>query len=123
MLLLFAISAYLMLSLLTFSPQDPGWSYTGGNREILNAGGPVGAWFADVFLNLFGFFAYIFPLMLAWGSWVVLYQSNPEEPLNLTMLNLRALGFALTLVCGSTLSSLHIADFNIPFPTGTGGIL
>jgi DNA segregation ATPase FtsK/SpoIIIE, S-DNA-T family len=123
MLLLLAVSAYLLLSLLTFSPQDPGWSYTGEHKQVLNAGGPVGAWFADVFLNLFGFFAYIFPLMLAWSSWVILYQGNPEEPLDLTIINLRALGFVLTLVCGSTLSSLHVAAFDIPFPTGTGGIL
>ncbi len=123
MLLLLAVSAYLLLSLLTFSPQDPGWSYTGEHKQVMNAGGPVGAWFADVFLNLFGFFAYIFPLMLAWSSWVVLYQGNPDEPLDLTIINLRALGFVLTLACGSTLSSLHVSTFDIPFPTGTGGIL
>ncbi len=123
MLLLLAVSAYLLLSLLTFSPQDPGWSYTGAHKQVINAGGPVGAWFADVFLNLFGFFAYIFPLMLAWSSWTILYQSNPEGPLDLTIINLRALGFVLTLACGSTLSSMHVADFDIPFPTGTGGIL
>ncbi len=123
MLLLLAVSAYLLLSLLTFSPQDPGWSYTGEHKQVMNAGGPVGAWFADVFLNLFGFFAYVFPLMLAWSSWIILYQGNPEEPLDLTLINLRALGFILTLACGSTLSSLHVASFDIPFPTGTGGIL
>ncbi|MCP3669862.1 MAG: cell division protein FtsK [Gammaproteobacteria bacterium] len=123
MLLLLAVSAYLLLSLLTFSPQDPGWSYTGEHKQVVNAGGPVGAWFADVFLNLFGFFAYVFPLMLAWSSWIVLYQGDPEEPLDYTIINLRALGFVLTLACGSTLSSLHVATFDIPFPTGTGGIL
>ncbi len=123
MLLLLAVSAYLLLSLLTFSPQDPGWSYTGEHKQVLNAGGPVGAWFADVFLNLFGFFAYVFPLMLAWSSWIILYQGDPDEPLDYTIINLRALGFVLTLACGSTLSSLHVATFDIPFPTGTGGIL
>lgn len=122
MLLLFAVSAYLLLSLLTFSPQDPGWSYTGAHKQVVNAGGPVGAWFADVFLNLFGFFAYIFPLMLAWSSWTILYQSSPDGPLNLTIINLRAMGFILTLACGSTLSSMHVADFDISLPTGTGGI-
>ncbi|MEJ2529017.1 MAG: DNA translocase FtsK 4TM domain-containing protein, partial [Gammaproteobacteria bacterium] len=123
MLLLLAVSAYLLLSLLTFSPQDPGWSYTGAHKQVINAGGPVGAWFADVFLNLFGFFAYIFPLMLAWSSWTILYQSSPDGPFNLTIINLRALGFVLTLACGSTLSSMHVADFDVPLPTGTGGIL
>ncbi len=123
MLLMLAISAYLLLSLLTFSPQDPGWSYTGEHKQVLNAGGPVGAWFADVFLNLFGFFAYIFPLMLAWSSWTILYQGEEDEALDLTIVNIRAIGFILTLVCGSTLSSLHVSSFEIPFPTGTGGIL
>lgn len=123
MLLMLAVSAYLLLSLFSFSPQDPGWSYTGGQKQVMNAGGPVGAWFADVFLNLFGIFAYIFPFMLAWSSWVVLYQGEQDESINLTLINLRALGFILTLACGSTLSSMHVSSFNIPFPTGTGGIL
>ncbi len=123
MLLMLAIAAYLLLSLFTFSPLDPGWSYTGGHKQVLNAGGPVGAWFADVFLNLFGFFAYIFPFMLAWGSWVMLYQGDPDEPMNLAIINLRILGFVLTLTCGSTISSMHVSSFDIPFPTGTGGIL
>ncbi len=123
MLLTLAIAAYLLLSLFTYSQLDPGWSYIGEHKQVLNAGGPVGAWFADVFLNLFGFFAYIFPCMIAWVVWIVLYQGEPDGPLNLAVINLRALGFILTLTCGSTLSSLHVSDFDIPFPSGTGGIL
>jgi S-DNA-T family DNA segregation ATPase FtsK/SpoIIIE len=64
MLLLLAVGIYLLLSLVTFAAGDPGWSYTGTQREVSNAGGPVGAWIADVFLNLFGFLAYLLPLMV-----------------------------------------------------------
>ncbi|MEW8013704.1 MAG: DNA translocase FtsK 4TM domain-containing protein, partial [Candidatus Sedimenticola endophacoides] len=57
LLLLLAVAVYLILSLITFSPGDPGWSFTGSRDHVTNAGGPVGAWFADVFLYLFGVLA------------------------------------------------------------------
>ena len=52
---LVSICAFLVLALATYSDADPGWSKTGVNGVgIENAGGPVGAWLADVFFSLFG---------------------------------------------------------------------
>ncbi len=123
MLLLLAIGAYLLLSLVTFSVNDPGWSYTGAQREVLNAGGRVGAWIADVFLNLFGFLAYLLPLMVAWSGWLIFKERNPDDSLNLSVLALRWSGFLVTLIAGCTLAAMHISQFSIPLPTGSGGIL
>jgi S-DNA-T family DNA segregation ATPase FtsK/SpoIIIE len=47
-----ALSAYLLLSLMSYDAQDPGWSHRGPAHVIHNYGGVVGAWFADVFLYL-----------------------------------------------------------------------
>jgi S-DNA-T family DNA segregation ATPase FtsK/SpoIIIE len=79
---LFCLSGYLLLSLFTYSPQDPGWSYTGPSVHVLNSGGPVGAWFADVFLYLFGYFAYLFPVMLSWSAVLVFRRRNPDDTVN-----------------------------------------
>ena len=78
LLLLLAVAAYFLLSLANYSPEDPGWSYTGSRDQVENAGGPMGAWFADVLLNLFGLFAYLFPLMIGWSGWLLFKERNPD---------------------------------------------
>jgi S-DNA-T family DNA segregation ATPase FtsK/SpoIIIE len=46
---------YLLASLVTFSPADPGWSHSGSvTAPLHNIGGIVGAWIADVLLYLCG---------------------------------------------------------------------
>jgi S-DNA-T family DNA segregation ATPase FtsK/SpoIIIE len=123
MLLLFAVALYLLLSLITFSPDDPGWSYTGAHREVLNAGGPVGAWVADVFLNLFGFLAYLLPVMVGWSGWLLFKERMPDDSVNVGVIALRWLGFLVVLISGTTLASMHVAVFDVPLPAGSGGIL
>jgi S-DNA-T family DNA segregation ATPase FtsK/SpoIIIE len=89
----------------------------------MNAGGPVGAWVADVFLNLFGFLAYLLPVMVAWSGWLLYKERNPDDTLNLSVLALRWAGFLVTLVAGCALAALHISQFSVPLPSGSGGIL
>jgi len=64
-----AICLYLMLAMMTYDANDPGWSRTGNNTFVTNAGGPFGAWIADVFFSLFGYLAYLFPVMIAYRAW------------------------------------------------------
>ena len=42
LLLLLFTAVYFLLALLTYSPADPGWSYTGPADEVHNAAGPAG---------------------------------------------------------------------------------
>ncbi|MCG8429425.1 MAG: DNA translocase FtsK 4TM domain-containing protein, partial [Chromatiales bacterium] len=123
LLLLVAIAAYFMLSLLTYSPDDPGWSFTGPREQVLNSGGPVGAWFADVFLYLFGFFAYLFPVMIGWSGWLIYKESNPDDSVNVHLVALRWFGFFLTLAAGSALLAIHLTSESILLPAGSGGVL
>jgi S-DNA-T family DNA segregation ATPase FtsK/SpoIIIE len=46
-----ALAGYALLSLLSYSPSDPGWSHAGDSGGIRNLGGRFGAWFADLFLR------------------------------------------------------------------------
>ena len=59
-----ALGVYLLLILLTYDRADPGWSNAVPTPAIVNAGGRVGAWLADLFLYLFGLSAWLFVLLL-----------------------------------------------------------
>ncbi len=123
MLLLFAIAIFFLLSLLSFSPDDPGWSYTGTSREVANAGGVAGAWFADVALYMFGFLAYLLPIVVAWSGWLIFKERRPDDSVNLDLIFLRWAGFLVTLISGATLAAMHVAQFQLALPSGSGGIL
>ena len=67
-----ALCAYLFMALLSFDRADPGWSHTGSNAQVANIAGPFGALMADIFFSLFGFLAFLFPVLLAYRAWLVL---------------------------------------------------
>ncbi len=70
---------YLLASLFTYSANDPGWSQTGSVvAPIQNMGGRVGAWIADVLLQLFGYVAFLLPLVLGAVAWMALFGLKRE---------------------------------------------
>ena len=123
MLLLLAFTAYLLLSLVSFSPEDPGWSYTGTREQVLNDGGPIGAWIADVFLNLFGLLAYLFPFMVGWIGWLFFRDREPADHPGVHLIALRWIGFFIILGAGCALTALHVPGETMQLPGGGGGIL
>lgn len=121
LVVLVAVGVYLMLALLTYDRADPGWSHTGSNYLVSNLGGKVGAYFADLFFFLFGYLAYLAPLMVAYSGWLI-YQGRLEnDAIDYKTLGVRWAGFVLTLVAGCGLATLH---FHPGFmPSFAGGIL
>jgi len=124
-LLLVAIASYFLISLLAYSPDDPGWSFTGQRETVQNSGGPVGAWLADVFLYLFGFLAYLFPIMVGWSGWLIIKERTTDDTVNIHLIALRWLGFLITLGSGCALAAMYVSQFNVMMPVGagSGGIL
>lgn len=122
-ILLSALSFYLLITLLTYASNDPGWSHTGTSEAIVNAGGKTGAYSADFLFYLFGYMAYFLPIALFYGA-IVVYQENIQFfQGNPWIWFLRTFGLLLATGAGSGLMSLHI---RMPFqalPTGNGGIL
>ncbi|MBI5447257.1 MAG: DNA translocase FtsK 4TM domain-containing protein [Gammaproteobacteria bacterium] len=115
-----AVSLFLFLALLTYHQTDPGWSHVSANDTALNAGGQVGAWFADILLYLFGYPAYIFPLGIAYNGWARFHQSPPEK---LKSTPWHWLGFVLALFAGCGLVSLHYTLTSPHLPYKSGGIV
>jgi len=115
------VAVYLALSLMSYSADDPCWSHVGETQFVTNAGGPAGAWFADVAFYLLGFFAYLLPFMLAWSAWTV-FRGHGEEPaLRVWLMVLRWIGFVVILAAGCGYLSLHVSTFGLRLPNGAGG--
>ena len=120
LLSLTALCLYILLSLITYSPLDDGWSAAGAESTFRNAGGPVGAYIADGLLHALGYLAYIIPLLAA-GKVLQIFRSHKEDASGSVWL-LRLLGFFL-----STLSLAALIDLSIftsqELPAGSGGMM
>lgn len=123
LLVLGAIAVYLLISLVTYHPSDPGWSHTGMTDKVENSGGVAGAWFADVFLYLFGYFAYLFPVMVGIGGWLLYKEQAEDRAQALQHLGLQMAGFVLTMMAGSGLATLRFSSKAPDLPLNSGGIL
>ncbi len=127
-LLIFTLAAgvFLLIALMSYHHSDPGWSHV-SSHFVANATGKVGAWFADLFLYIFGYLAYIFPLLLGYAA-VQSYQlhrrqERAESEHRFYLLLLRALGFIVVLSSGCALAAIHIQTVFSPLPYQAGGII
>ncbi len=120
---LVSIALYLTLALVSFSPDDPGWTYTGSGGMVANLVGLSGAWIADVFLFFFGFLSYLFPMMLAYQAWVIFRDKEVEGEFSWPLFIFRGVGLFLTIFAGTAIAAMHFYGFGIDFREGAGGIL
>ncbi len=119
---LFALALFLLISLLTFSNEDAGWTHSGAVQTITNACGVFGAWLADFTLSFFGLSAYLFPVIICWHGFQ-LYGQTRQRQQKMTIA-LQWLGSIATVVSGAALSFLHIHRVGVvELPGTTGGIL
>ena len=114
-----------LLALVSFDINDPGWSHTGNGVGINNSVGRVGAWFADVSMYLFGFMAYLIPLVIGVSGWLLFRNSVHTSDTYRPFVFVRLIGVALMLVSASGLADLHASVGEGVLPQGTfgGGIL
>ena len=123
MLLSFALAAYFLVAMFSYDVLDPSWSHSGTNSEISNFGGAAGAWVADLIFYLFGFLAFLLPIMLIYNGIILVKMRDlsPEDRYHLLII--RWSGFVLTLISGCALSSLHFSLEPGAMPLDAGGIL
>ena len=122
-LFIFGFTAlYLFIALGSYNPADPGWSQSGLSKTpIANLGGPTGALFADVFLFLFGYLAYLFPIMVGYTGWLLYQGRRSDSPFDGRAFTIRGVGFLLTLGAGCALASLHDTSLVNELPVNAGG--
>ncbi len=124
LILAVALAAYLLLSLGSYEPTDPGWSTTGADDLVANSGGIVGAWLADALLYGFGFPAYLFPFMVGFSGWLLFSwgkRADSADALHFWILKMA--GLLMALAAASGLSSLSLTQYAQLMPMGAGGVL
>ncbi len=117
----FTVALFFLISLVTFSNEDAGWTHSGTMATINNACGMVGAWFSDFILSIFGLMAYLFPTMILWHGYLIYSQTAKRN--GKLIIAIRWSGFIATLISGSAIFYLHILRLRVDLPGSTGGIL
>lgn len=118
-----ACTLFLLAALISYNPDDPGWSGLGSGRPIANIFGVPGAWFADVLLSLFGYLGFIFPWLLLYSGWLV-FQGSRQPKGDAWSLGVRAASLLLWLLAGCGIAALALGAANAGgLPQSSGGIL
>ncbi|MFT6436574.1 MAG: S-DNA-T family DNA segregation ATPase FtsK/SpoIIIE [Candidatus Azotimanducaceae bacterium] len=111
------------MALLSFNPEDPGWSYTGTDGSVTNIVGRTGAWVSDVLLVLFGYLAFIFPMMLAYHSLLLFRERRSKSLISWPIFGFRMIGFLFTVSSGAGIATLHFYTSGTALREGSGGVL
>ncbi len=122
MIALGAVCLYLWMALLTYDSADPGWTHTSNVEQVQNAAGRLGAWFADILFMALGYFAYVFPLLLAIKTLQVFRHRH--EPIDWSgwLFSWRLIGLVFLVLSGAALADIHFQD-HAGLPASAGGAL
>ncbi|MBM7454393.1 S-DNA-T family DNA segregation ATPase FtsK/SpoIIIE [Oceanisphaera litoralis] len=114
------LAIFMMLSLVSYHPSDPGWSQTAWGGDIRNAAGPTGAWLADILLFTFGFSAYLMPFFLVLIGWGTLWRPKALSDICYLTLSLRIIGFLMLLLSLLALASMNVGNI---YYFSSGGLI
>jgi DNA segregation ATPase FtsK/SpoIIIE, S-DNA-T family len=100
------VALTLFVALASYSPEDPGFSYTGNAAPIHNRIGVAGAWVSDVLFFLFGWPAFLLPVVMALAAWGLQrrVQGMTASRMNTAV---RVAGFVVLLAASCGLTTLH----------------
>ena len=122
-LLLIGAALYLVLILSTYSKSDPGWSHQVSGSKVVNAGGKVGAWIADVALYVFGLSAWWWVLFLigavVWGYRRIEVVTESDR----RSIAVACTGFLVLIASSSAFESLRLYSLKAQLPQFSGGVL
>jgi S-DNA-T family DNA segregation ATPase FtsK/SpoIIIE len=120
------IALTVLLALLTYSPNDHGFFHQDNSAYIVkNWVGGQGAYVADFLFGVFGFVAFLVPVVLLVLGFTVFrlgpHMKNPNNPRGGINSVIVVFGAILALLCATALAQLLFAsDF---YPQGAGGLL
>ena len=131
------LGAALLLSLISYSSDDPSFNHANSQlTEIANWGGRLGAWVSDMMLYIFGLSAYWWVVLCA-----LVILVGYRRFLHLSLLSFEArresldspqvsrdkflfrVGFVVLLIASMALEAQHMATWNLQLPFTAGGVL
>jgi len=117
-----ALCLYLWMALLTYDAADPGWTHTSNVEQVQNAAGRAGAWFADILFMALGYFAYLFPLLLAVKTLQVFRARHQPWQWSGWLFSWRLIGLVFLVLSGAALAYIHF-QASSSMPASAGGAL
>jgi len=117
-----ALCLYLLMALLTYDAADPGWTHTSNVEQVQNAAGRAGAWFADILFMALGYFAYLFPLLLAVKTLQVFRARHQPWQWSGWLFSWRLIGLVFLVLSGAALAYIHF-QASSSMPASAGGAL
>lgn len=113
------LALYLLIALLTYSPDDPGFNTTGNSSGVNNAVGSYGAWLADALMYFLGYMAYGLPALLAYKVSTSFRESELVADFSWPLFGLKCAGFILLIISACGLATLHfVVDGQLPYLAG-----
>ena len=117
-----ALCLFMMMALLTYGKDDPGWSHNSRVVDVQNFGGPAGAYSADILFMVLGYFAYIFPMLLAIKAYQIFRERHQPWQWSGLLFSWRLVGLIFLVLSGAALAHIHFHSA-IGLPAGAGGAL
>jgi DNA segregation ATPase FtsK/SpoIIIE, S-DNA-T family len=113
---LFAAALIWLIALVTSDPSDPTWFFnTGATGPPANFIGRVGAFLAELAFQLFGYAAFLVPVLLGVAGWNLFWCRAVDA------IYTKLVGAALLFACVSALLALALG--NVGLSNGAGGYL
>jgi len=119
MLACLGLSLFLLVTLVSFNPNDPGWSSSGSGEPERNLAGSAGAWIADVLLSLCGYVAFLLPWAVLLIGLRIFRNAGPGSGMPRAV---RVAAWLILLASLAALCALHVGASPNWAPQGSGGI-
>ena len=103
----FLVAIFILIALVSYSPNDPAFMTTGSSSVVSNAVGVSGAMVADILLHLMGYLAYGFPAFLAYKIVESLRDKTESPEFSWALFGFKSLGLILLVVSACGLATLH----------------
>ena len=118
-----ASAIFFLVSLISYDPNDSGWSNAGLNETVENNAGAVGAWSADVSLTLLGQFGYSLPLLFLAIGFMIYRQGTTGVFDDYIQIIVRLVGGIFVLIGGCGLFWFRGVALLTTSPQNAGGIV
>lgn len=110
-------SIFIAVSIFTYDPADAGWTQSSTVQVTNNFAGPLGALIADTCFFIFGFGAYLVPILFLCKALSIYVTHRKKTQLCFWNISFRIIAILLLIISSCALASLNVDD-NANFSSG-----